>query len=111
MTTFTSSRTTTVRAASEKVRSVIGVNRKTIRRRLDTLERAETDKAERLAEKRLRRQVTREKRKLYERERGTVVGPPIDPGATRSSISEHRTPAPRPKRAPNAYHEWLDRRK
>jgi hypothetical protein len=88
-----------------------GVNRKTIRRRLDTLERAETDKAERLAEERLRRQAAREKRKLYERERDSVVGHPVEPGATRGSASQRRTPATRRKRAPNPYYDWLDRPK
>src|SRR5712691_7187969 len=59
-----------------------GVNRKTIRRRLDELERAETERAERIAEKRLRRQAAREKRKLFERARDAGVSPRIEPGSS-----------------------------
>jgi len=55
-----------------------GVDRKTIRRRLDALERAETERAQRIAENRLRRQAAREKRKLLERERDAGVSPPIE---------------------------------
>jgi hypothetical protein len=79
------------------------VNRKTIRRRLDELESAETERAERIAEKRLRRQAAREKRKLLERERDAGVSPSIE--VSRSSPSRQRTPA----RA--ALFEWLDRPK
>ena len=45
-----------------------GVDRKTIRRRLDALERADTERAERIAAKRLRNQAARERRKLLDRE-------------------------------------------
>ena len=44
-----------------------GVNRKTLRRRLDALDDAEREQAERTAKKRLHRQAAREKRKLLER--------------------------------------------
>jgi len=79
-----------------------GVNRRTIRRRLDKLERAETERAERIAEKRLRRQAAREKRKLFERERDVGVSPPIE----LSRSSNPRSPQGTAGR--NAYFEWLD---
>ena len=47
-----------------------GVNRKTIRRRIDALERAETERAERIAAKRRRSQAARQRQKLLERGRG-----------------------------------------
>jgi transposase len=46
-----------------------GVNRKTIRRRVDALERAQAELDARRADNRVRRQAAREKRKLLERER------------------------------------------
>jgi DNA-binding GntR family transcriptional regulator len=46
-----------------------GVNRKTIRRRLDALAQAEAEEARRRAANRLRRQAAAERRKLAERER------------------------------------------
>jgi len=82
-----------------------GVDRKTIRRRLDALERAETERAQRIAENRLRRQAAREKRKLLERERDAGVSPPIE----HSRASERPSGQPRPTRDP--YLEWLDRPK
>jgi SAM-dependent methyltransferase len=52
-----------------------GVNRKTIRRRLDALENTEREHAERAEKRRLHRQAKREKRKLLERERAFGVSP------------------------------------
>jgi hypothetical protein len=87
-----------------KLAHEFGVNRRTIRRRLEALERAETERARLVAEKRLRRQAAREKRKLLERERDGLL-PPI----------EHSQPSTRPagQGAPvrNPYYEWLDRPK
>lgn len=80
-----------------------GVNRKTIRRRLDELERAETERAELVAEKRLRRQAAREKRKLFEREHDARV---FTPEPIRSS-----TPSVPRTRGTNPFFEWLDRPK
>src|SRR5438093_727443 len=80
-----------------------GVNRKTIRRRLDELERAETERAERIAEKRLRRQAAREKRKLFERERDAGVSPPIEPSQSSGRSAQKRTPVRNP------YFDWLDK--
>ena len=53
-----------------------GVNRKTIRRRVDALERAQAELDARRADNRVRRQAAREKRKLLEREREGAL-PPI----------------------------------
>ena len=81
-----------------------GVNRKTIRRRLDALERAESERAERSAETRLRRQGAREKRKLRARERGGAPAPLIESSdPTRISSA--------PTRLPDPYFDWLDRPK
>jgi hypothetical protein len=46
-----------------------GVNRKTLRRRLDAFELADAEREARIAAKRLRRQAERERRTLRERER------------------------------------------
>jgi DNA-binding GntR family transcriptional regulator len=54
------------------------VNRRTIRRRLDELERADTERAGHLAAKRVRRQAAREKLKLLERERDSAPAAPIE---------------------------------
>jgi DNA-binding XRE family transcriptional regulator len=82
-----------------------GVDRKTIRRRLDELEKAEAEWAERVAANRLRRQAAREKRKLLEREQGAGVFPSIEiRGSSRPTV-QRRTPIANP------YYEWLDRRK
>jgi DNA-binding transcriptional regulator YhcF (GntR family) len=96
-----------VRAGEEQTELAreFGVNRKTIRRRLDELERAETERAERIAEKRLRRQAAREKRKLFERERDAGVSPPIEPSQSSGSSAQKRTTVWNP------YFEWLDRPK
>jgi hypothetical protein len=83
----------------------LGVNRRTIRRRLDALERAETEQAERIAEKRLSRQAAREKQKLFERERDAGVSPQIEPSRSSDSRSQQRTPVR------NAHLDWLDRPK
>jgi IS30 family transposase len=82
-----------------------GVNRKTIRRRLDELERAEKEYAERVAEKRLRRQAAQEKRRLLECERNAAVARSIESTqSTRRSAETRTTPA-------NPYYDWLDRPK
>jgi hypothetical protein len=83
----------------------VGVNRKTLRRRLDALERAESERAERSAAKRLRIQAAREKRKLFERERDAGVSPPIEPSRSSGHPARQRTPVR------NEYFEWLDRPK
>jgi transposase len=75
-----------------------GVNRKTIRRRVDALERAQAELDARRAANRVRRQAAREKRKLLEREREGAV-PPI-----------HTNPVNRQPRR-DAYSDWLDRPK
>jgi len=81
-----------------------GVSRKTIRRRLDTLEHAEIERAERLAAKRLRRQAAREKRKLLEREGDSGLPLPIE-HHRRNEGAEQRA------RVPDHFHQWLDTRK
>ena len=81
-----------------------GVNRRTIRRRLDALERAESERAARLAEKRRGRQAAREKRKLRDRERDTEAAP-LEPSRPRGRLSQQRTSVRNPE------HEWLARRK
>lgn len=81
-----------------------GVNRKTIARRLEALQRAETERAERIAETRLRRQAAGEKRKLLERERDAGASP-IEPSRSSGGLSQRRTSVPNP------HHEWLARRK
>jgi Glu-tRNA(Gln) amidotransferase subunit E-like FAD-binding protein len=81
-----------------------GVNRKTIRRRLDALERAESERAVRLAEKRRRRQAAREKRKLRDRERDSEAAG-LEPSRPRGRLSQQRTSVRNPE------HEWLARRK
>jgi hypothetical protein len=82
-----------------------GVDRKTIRRRLDALERAERARAERLAETRLRRQGAREKRKLRERERDGGGSPASEPTRSGGRPPQQRTSARTP------YQEWLARPK
>ena len=76
-----------------------GVNRKTIRRRLDALERAEADGAGRLAAKRVGRQAAQEKLKLREREGSLAPAAPIAE-TQRSERAGNREPDPRL--------EWLD---
>jgi DeoR/GlpR family transcriptional regulator of sugar metabolism len=67
-----------------------GVDRKTIRRRLDALEHAEAERAMQIAEKRLRRQAAREKRKLVEREHHAGVVPSIEAVQSRNRSSQKR---------------------
>lgn len=81
-----------------------GVNRKTIRRRLDALEQAEAERAERIAEKRLWRQAAREKERLFQRERDAGVFTP-------TQVRGGNGLSAQPTRITNAYVEWLDRRK
>ena len=81
-----------------------GVNRKTIRRRLRALEQAEAARAVQVAEKRIRSQAAREKRKLAARERGGTVAS-IRVAKANSGSSEKR------KRIEDPYLDWLDRRK
>ncbi len=78
-----------------------GVNRRTIRRRLDELERADTERAGHLAAKRVRRQAAREKLKLLERERDSAPAAPIE-----QTQRTERAGAPRQEL--DAYFEWLD---
>lgn len=78
-----------------------GVNRKTLRRRMDELVRAETERTERIAEKRLRRQAAREKRKLFERERNAGVTGPIESSQRNRRSTRTRTGMGNP------YLEWL----
>jgi hypothetical protein len=83
-----------------------GVNRKTIRRRLDELEEVEAMESERVAASRLRRQAAREKQKLIEREQAAAVDSAID---TRTSRKRSRS---RPIRGVDPHYlEWLDRPK
>ena len=82
-----------------------GVNRKTIRRRLKALESVETERAERIAEKRLRRQAEREKRKLFKRELDARVSPPVEPSQSSGRSAQKGTPVPNP------FFAWLDRPK
>ena len=74
-----------------------GVNRKTIRRRVDAVEFAEREKAERLASNRIRRQSARELRKLKQR------GPQRAASSVRGSGREIRR-----KSMNSAYYDWLD---
>jgi predicted DNA-binding transcriptional regulator YafY len=82
-----------------------GVNRKTIRRRLDELEAAEVAVAARIDANRLRRQVAREKRRLLERDQAAGLIP-----AAEASASRRRPPSRRMGTA-DPYLEWLDRPK
>jgi predicted ArsR family transcriptional regulator len=87
-----------------------GVNRKTIRRRLDALERAETKRAERIAAKRLRTQAARERRKLLERERAAGLSASDRLNADSGTQAGGRLPRER-ARVHDPYLEWLDTRK
>lgn len=76
-----------------------GVDRKTVRRRLDALERSEIERGARLAAKRVRRQAAREKRKLLERESDSA------PLIKQTQSSERATK----RRAEfDPFLEWLD---
>jgi hypothetical protein len=81
-----------------------GVDRKTIRRRLDALEHAEAARAEQVAETRIRRQAAHEKRKLLGRERGGA-GPSTSVAQANGRSSRKR------KRVADPYLDWLDKRK
>jgi hypothetical protein len=81
-----------------------GVDRKTIWRRLDALDHAEAQRAEQVAEKRLRRQATREKRKLVEREHHGAV-PSIEVAESNGRSSQKRN------RVSDVNLAWLDRPK
>jgi hypothetical protein len=82
-----------------------GVNRKTIRRRLDALDSAEREQAEYTAERRLHRQAARQRRELLHRLR--AVG--------QSSAPKHSDPPIRlpvqPVRPRGHYYNWLDKPK
>jgi len=82
-----------------------GVDRKTIRRRLDALEHAEAERAERVAQKRLLQQAAREKRKLVEREHHAGVVPSIEMAHSSGRSSRKR------KRVSDPHVAWLDRPK
>ena len=75
-----------------------GVDRKTIRRRVDLLCAAETAKAERLASKRLRRHSTREKLRLLERDASYASAVPVE----RREYTEVKP------RMTDPFFEWLD---
>ena len=81
-----------------------GVDRKTIRRRLDALEHAEAERAEQVAERRLHRQAAGEKRKLVEREHHGAV-PSIEVAQSNGHASQER------KRVSDGNSAWLDRPK
>jgi hypothetical protein len=82
-----------------------GVNRKTIRRRLDALDSAEREQAERTAKRRLDRQAAREKRMLLERPRALA----------KSLAAKDSEPSVRPSvrsvRPRDPFYGWLDRPK
>jgi HTH domain len=83
-----------------------GVNRKTIRRRLDELKEAEAMAAERVAASRLRRQAAREKQKLRERDQAAASVSATDTRTSREPSRSRRT-----HREDPYYLEWLDRPK
>ena len=78
-----------------------GVDRKTIRRRLDALAQAENERAQ----KRVRRQAEREQRKLLEREQERDRSLPLEPSRAGGRAARHRT------LVPDSAHEWLEWRK
>jgi hypothetical protein len=78
-----------------------GVNRKTIRRRLDALQRAETESAERRAATQIRRQATHEKAKLLEREKHSWPAASVDQNERSERVGRQR-------RESDPYLEWLD---
>lgn len=83
------------------------VNRKTIRRRLDARERAQTERAQQLAARRLQRQATRERRTLLERERAAGLAA-RNRGNTGSASQPGQRPAPQTAPPRDPYHVWLD---
>jgi hypothetical protein len=92
-----------VRAGEQQtaIAAELGVDRKTIRRRLDALAQAENERAQ----KRLRRQAKREQRKLLEREQERDRSLPSEASRAGGRAARHRTLVPDPA------HEWLERRK
>jgi hypothetical protein len=83
-----------------------GVNRKTIRRRLDEVEEAKAMAAERVAASRLRRQAAREKQKLRERDQAAAAVSATDTRTSREPSRSRRI-----HREDPYYLEWLDRPK
>jgi hypothetical protein len=83
-----------------------GVNRKTIRRRLDELEEVDAMAAERVAAGRQRRQAAREKRKLLERGQAAAAV-----SATDTRTSRGPSPSRRIRGVDPHYLEWLERPK
>jgi hypothetical protein len=79
-----------------------GVNRRTIRRRLDDLEHTETEQAEGIIARRLRRQASRERRKLLERDKNQHVSQ-RDLGRT-----TNRPPPTESGQRGDPYLAWLD---
>lgn len=82
------------------------VNRKTIRRRLDDLERAETERAQRIAATRLRGQAARERRMLLDRERG--AGLSASERVNTAGGQPHRRLPRETARVRDPFTEWLD---
>jgi hypothetical protein len=83
------------------------VNRKTLRRRLDARERAQTERAQQLAAKRLQRQAARERRTLRERERAARLAA-RNRENTASASQPGQRPAPQTVSPRDPYHVWLD---
>jgi hypothetical protein len=79
-----------------------GVNRKTVRRRLDALERADREEAERIANTRLRRQIAAQQRTLTQRDEQVA--------SSTVEVAASRLPRKRRSRMPD-YYNWLDKRK
>ncbi len=79
-----------------------GVNRKTIRRRLDTFQLADAEREARIAAKRLRRQAQRERRTLRERERerAAALAPIRETGVRIGEPGRARRLSP--------YEQWLE---
>jgi hypothetical protein len=80
-----------------------GVNRKTLRRRLDALELAEAEREARIAAKRLRRQAERERRTLRERERAAAPASIRSDRETGVRIGERGR-----ARRLSPYEQWLE---
>ena len=80
-----------------------GVDRKTVRRRLDALELAEREEAERKPRNRLKRQIARERRKLEQRDR-EVAANTVKAAVTERERGRRSTKS-------NPYYDWLDTRR
>jgi len=91
------------------------VNRKTLRRRIDALNREEAEQAEEFAARRRWREAARERRKLLDRERGPMPKrPPGRPKREAPTDEPHREEGDYSltKDSPSqALFEWLNRRK